>query len=231
MAMAELLEAEAEMRRPLYGQRVSRDEPLAAAPSDVTLATYEAAAQRYHEQSPAPTPAVTAYLDRFAGMVGTGTVLELGSGPGRDATYLEGRGPYVVRTDAAAAFVVMMRADGYQARQLDVRVDELGGPYDGVLADAVLLHLTREQFADVLRRARLAVIDQGVLAFTVKEGDGEAWSEAKLDLPRHFTYWREPDVRASLQAAGWTVLSIEHVAGCAESWLFVLARAAAGAGA
>ncbi|HZD15671.1 MAG TPA: class I SAM-dependent methyltransferase [Pseudonocardiaceae bacterium] len=200
------------------------DEPQAAIPGDATLAAYETAAHRYREQSSPPGPAVTAYLDRLADLVGTGTVFELGSGPGWDAAYLERRGSRVIRTDAAPAFVAMMRADGYEARLLDVRVDELGGPYGGVLADAVLLHLTRQQFVDVLRRARLAVVDAGILAFTVKEGDGEAWSEAKLDLPRHFPFWREPEVRAALQTAGWAVLSVEHVAGRTEPWLFVFAR-------
>ncbi len=48
-----------------------------------------------------PGPAVTAYLDAVAGLVGSGTVLELGSGPGWDADYRESRGPRVLRTDGA----------------------------------------------------------------------------------------------------------------------------------
>ncbi len=111
-----------------------------------------------------------------------------------------------------------------QARLLDVRVDDFGGPYDAVLADAVLLHVTREQFVDVLQRARHAVASGGVLAITLKEGDGEAWTEAKLGRPRHFTYWRAPAVHAALMATGWQVLSLEHVAGRDEPWLFVIAR-------
>lgn len=132
-----------------------------------------------------PGPAVLAYLDRVARLVGAGTVLEFGSGPGWDASYLESRGPRVVRTDGAPAFVAMLRAAGHSARLLDVRVDDFGGPYDAVLADAVLLHLTREEFVDVLRRARRAVRSGGLLALTLKEGDGEAWTQAKLGLPRH----------------------------------------------
>jgi len=58
----------------------------------------------------------------------------------------------VLRTDGAPAFVQMLQAAGHQTRLLDVRVDDFGGPYDAVLADAVLLHLTREQFVDVLQR-------------------------------------------------------------------------------
>ena len=90
-------------------------------------------------------------------------------------------------------------------------------------ANAVLLHLSRDQFADLLRRARTAIAHGGVLAFTLKEGDGEAWSEHKLGLPRHFTYWREPAVRSALHRAGWPDASIAHVAG-RENWLHVLAR-------
>ncbi len=103
-------------------------------------------------------------------------------------------------------------------------MDDFGGPYDAVLADAVLLHVTREQFVDVLQRARQAVASGGVLAITLKEGDGEAWTDAKLGRPRHFTYWREPAVRAALTDTGWHVLSLEHVAGRVEPWLFVIAR-------
>ena len=154
----------------------------------------------------------------------TGIVLEIGSGPGWDADYLESRGPRVLRTDGAAAFVQRLQAAGHQARLLDVRVDALGGPYDAVLADAVLLHVSREQFVDVLQRARQAVASGGVLAITLKEGDGEAWTEAKLGRPRHFTYWREPAVRAALTDTGWQVFSLEHVAGRVAPWLFIIAR-------
>ncbi|WP_299039165.1 trans-aconitate 2-methyltransferase [uncultured Pseudokineococcus sp.] len=197
-----------------------------AAAGDVTLESYQAAADVYRDQTPSPGPAVAGFLDEVARRVGSGSILEMGSGPGADATYLEARGPRVVRTDAVPAFVQMLRADGHQARVLDVRVDDLGGPYAGVLANAVLLHLTREEVADVLTRARDAVVDGGVLAITLKEGDGDAWTSAKLGLPRHFTYWREPQLRAVLEATGWSDVVVDHVAGRDEAWLFVLALAA-----
>ncbi|MCC6497369.1 MAG: methyltransferase domain-containing protein [Propionibacteriaceae bacterium] len=193
---------------------------------DITLRAYEEAAQRYADQTPGPGPAYCAFLDRFADTVGRGRVLEIGSGTGKDATYLEGRGLNVSRTDAALAFVEMMRAAGHEARVLDIRTADLGGPWDAVLAQAVLLHLDRAQFADALQRIREAVVDGGVFGFTLKEGDGDAWSEAKLDLPRHFTYWRESALRPVLAQTRWDVISLDHVAGRLEPWLFVLARAA-----
>ncbi len=193
-------------------------------PDDGTLAAYERGVRRYLEHSTAPGPAMQTYLDRLAAVVGTGHVLELGSGPGWDATHLEGRGLRVTRTDATPAFVARLRAAGHDVRLLDVRTDAFGGPYAAVLADAVLLHLTREQFEDVLGRARMAVVDGGALAFTVKEGDGAEWTTARLGLPRHFTYWREPAVREVLARTGWTVISLDHVAGRTEPWLYVIAR-------
>lgn len=193
---------------------------------DITLRSYETAAQRYADQTGGPGPASRAFLDRFADTVGGGRVLEIGSGPGMDATYLEGRGLNVSRTDATLAFVEMMRTAGHAARVLDIRTDDLGGPWEAVLAQAVLLHLDRAQFADALQRIRQAVVGGGVFAFTLKEGDGDAWSEAKLDLPRHFTYWREPSLRTVLAQTRWEVMSIDYVAGQLEPWLFVMARAA-----
>jgi hypothetical protein len=65
----------------------------------------------------------------------------------------------------------------------------------------------------------------GVLGLTLKEGDGEGWSHAKIGLPRHFTYWREPAMRDALARARWDVLALEHVAGPPGAWLQVLARA------
>jgi hypothetical protein len=153
-----------------------------------------------------------------------GLVLEIGSGPGWDADHLEFRGLRVVRTDAVSAFVERLRAAGHDARLLDVRTGELGGPYQAVLANAVLPHLDRDQFEDVLRRARCAVVVGGALGFTVKEGDGAGWSDHKLGLPRHFTYWREPALRAVLRRTGWRVDYLDHVAVRDNCWLRVLAR-------
>jgi len=192
-------------------------------PDDATLAAYQSRAREYLRRTPWPFPELIAFLDRFACLACPGPVLEIGSGPGRDADYLETRGVRVIRTDATPAFVNLLREAGHDARLLDVRTDPLGGPYRGIMANAVLLHLSRDQFDDLLRRARAAIAPDGVLAFTLKQGDGDGWSDRKLGLPRHFTYWREPAVRAALHRAGWPGASVDHVTS-GEDWLHVIAR-------
>jgi SAM-dependent methyltransferase len=195
--------------------------------TDETLRTYQAAAERYRVQTSTPSETLLAFLDRLVEAAPpAASVLELGSGPGRDAELLERRGLRVDRTDATPAFVEMMRADGHKARRLDIRTDDFDGPYDVVLANAVLLHLTRPEFATALRKARAAVRAGGLLAITLKEGDGDEWRTHKLDRPRFFTYWREPDLRAELAAAGWHPVWLEHVEGAPEPWLHAICRTA-----
>jgi SAM-dependent methyltransferase len=196
-------------------------------PDDITLASYDAQAQRYIDLSPAASEVTIAFLERVARLVGTGRLLELGSGPGRDADFLARLGVDVLRTDATPAFVDRLRTAGHDARRLDVRTDDFGGPYDAVLANAVLLHLSRVQFEDVIQRVRACVTSRGVFAFTLKQGDGDGWSEVKLGLPRHFTYWRAPAVLEVLARTGWNVISLDQVPGRGEDWLFVLTRARA----
>jgi predicted TPR repeat methyltransferase len=128
----------------------------------------------------------------------------------------------VRRTDGAIGFVERLRADGVQADVLEITTGDLGGPYDAVFANAVLVHLTGAQLDRVLVKALGAVRPGGLLAFTVKEGDGEAWSTAKVGRPRFFNYWREPALLEHVLAAGWDPLSVIHVQGRTEPWISVI---------
>lgn len=204
-------------------ERPFTGEQALSLPGDVTLQSYEVGADLYRDAQPAPLAEHTEFLDTFAQRVAGGEVLELGSGTGSDAIYLGQLGLRVVPTDGARSFVEMMRRQGLAARLLDIRTGEFGGPYRGILANAVLLHLSRADLGVLLERVSRAVAPDGVLGFTLKEGDGEGWSYKKLGLPRHFTYWREHDLRALLSATGWTVTLLGHVEGHHDQWLFVLA--------
>lgn len=188
------------------------------------MQSYEQGADLYRDAAAPPLAEYTGFLDSFVRLVAGGEVLELGSGTGNDAHYLARCGVRVVPTDGARSFVEMMRGQGLPAEVLDIRTDDFGGPYRGILANAVLLHLSRADLAPFLERVSRSVVPGGVLGFTLKEGDGEGWSYKKLGLPRHFTYWREPDLRDLLAVAGWKVDLLRHVEGHHDPWLFVLAR-------
>ena len=194
-------------------------------PHHRTLDVYEQGAERYEATQGPPRTWYLAFLDRIATSLGAGAaVLELGSGTGEAAHYLADHGLVVQPSDGAVAFVERMRDTGLSPVRLDVLTDDLGGPWDAVVAFAVLLHLTREELGTVLDRMREAVRPGGLLAFTVKEGDGSAWSDHRLGSPRFFTFWRAGPLAEVLADHCWTVQELERHAGDRDDWILVMAR-------
>ena len=193
-------------------------------PAVETLNAYEEHATQYVDRT---SNARSPLVDDLIGLTAAGDrVLELGTGPGRDAVALEAAGLIVDRTDGAAAFVDRLHAAGHAARVLKLDAGDFGGPYDAVFANAVLLHVPRGRLTGVLEVARRATRVGGVLVASFKKGDGEGWSDQKLDARRHFTYWQEDALEAVVRGAGWTPLKIVDATQptSAEKWITVLAR-------
>lgn len=190
----------------------------------MTLSSYQLGVEAYLQAStPTPLPAYAEFRRRVLDGLPVGArMLELGSGPGHDASFFQSHAVAVRRTDGTQAFVDRLRDMGYPADVLEITTGDLGGPYEIVYANAVLLHLRPSQLDDLLVKAAAAVVPEGMLAFTVKEGDGDAWTTTKVGHPRFFAYWRE--VRRHLAATGWTPGSVEHERGRTEPWLYVICR-------
>lgn len=192
--------------------------------AELTLAAYERHADQYIERSRKVSSGPVVEL--VARVPVGARVLEVGSGPGWDADALEAAGLVVDRTDGALAFVDRMRAAGHPARVLDVLNGDFGGPYDAVYANAVLLHVPRARFVDVLASIAAATRPGGLLVATLKKADGEGWSDRKLDDPRYFIYWQEPALLDALSAACWIPESVRETTGpgAAERWITAIAR-------
>jgi SAM-dependent methyltransferase len=197
-----------------------------------TVRAYDASATDYLERTQELPAAIASAIGRFVRVVPPGSrVLEVGSGSGRDALALEQAGLSVRRTDITPAFVDLLRARGQVADRLDPLVDDLADPatpeaaYDGVWADASLLHVDREDLPTVLARLARATRPGGGLFVSVKEGDGEDWSiHGNVTAPRFFTFWREEPLRSALEAAGWSVREVVRTEGSErEPWLAALA--------
>ena len=201
-------------------------------PRSMTVAAYSGSAAAYAAGTAAMPDSVRQELDRFAATLGAGArVLEIGSGPGRDALALEAAGLRVRRTDVTPGFVELLESQGHRADLLDPLTDDLLDPadprqYDAVWANACLLHVARPDLPVVLSRLAAATRPGGLFQLSLKEGDGARWStHGHVEGPRYFTYWREEPLRAALDAAGWSVLTLEHEDGQRdESWLEVLAE-------
>ena len=202
-------------------------------PRSMTVAAYSGSAAAYAAGTAAMPDSVRRLLDRFAAT--------LGAGPGcwrsaavRAVTRWRSRraGLQVRRTDVTPGFVELLVSQGHPADLLDPLTDDLLDPadprlYDGVWANACLLHVARPDLPVVLSRLAEATRAGGLFQLSLKEGDGARWStHGHVDGPRYFTFWREEPLRAALDAAGWSVLDprARSEGQRGEPWLEVLAE-------
>lgn len=175
-----------------------------------TIASYEAYADNYYALVPkVPDPADQAAFRRVAEIAGpSGRVLEIGSGPGWDADFLETLGLRVRRTDATKRFLELQAARGKTGELLNVITDDVGGPYDAVAAMCVLIHVPHEDTDQVLAKLARSLRPGGALIVSMRDGDGETTGKY------HMTYWRRDDFAARLAAAGLDVVWDEFRLDC-----------------
>ena len=193
-----------------------------------TVRSYDTIAAEYAAEAAAMPDWVATEIDSFVtDLRGSGRVLEIGSGGGRDALALEKRGISVRRTDISNGFVKLLRESGFEADLLDPLTDDLadphrpGTPYDGIWACACLIHVARTDFGTVLRRLAEATRPGGRLHVSVREGDGEEVSangSATEPLRYVETYWRESALRSALKDAGWIVSAVRRCMGRPDDW-------------
>lgn len=202
-----------------------------------TVQSYNAAAADYATEAATMPEWVVIEIDAFStGLSGSGRVLEIGSGGGRDALEFERRGIAVRRTDISQGFVDLLREGGFEADLLDPLTDDLSDPrrpgtfYDGIWACACLIHVARQDLGTVLARLAEATRTGGPLHMSVREGDDERVStHGSAAEPRRYveTYWRELPLRSVLANAGWIVGDVRWCIGRpGERWLSVRASRA-----
>jgi SAM-dependent methyltransferase len=151
-------------------------------------------------------------------------VLEIGSGFGRDADYIESLGYKVERTDAVEGFVELLKNQGHEVRKLNALTDDFGNDFDLVYAQAVFLHFNPEQMKQVLKKSFNSLKPGGILAFSVKEGQGESWPNDYLGVPRYYCYWQEPALQKITESAGFSAVEIAKRQGIRDPWLHVTAK-------
>lgn len=135
-------------------------------------------------------------------------IIEIGSGFGRDANYIESSGFKVQRTDATEAFVIFLQSQGHFAHRFNILTEAFPGQYDLIFANAVFLHFTPQEIEKAFSKIHAALRERGILAFSVKKGEGEEWTNAKLGQPRYFCYWTQDRLVSLLKKSNFEVVRI-----------------------
>ena len=194
------------------------------APDDPSLKFYADNAQVYAERSRA---SAGRRLEPFLAALPEegGRILELGCGSGADAEAMLARGFDVTASDGTPE----MAAEAERRLGIPVRVmrfEQLEDVevYDGVWANACLLHVPRADLAGILGRVRRSLKPGGVFYGSYKAG-----SAGGLDTLGR--YYNRPDrawLEAAYHAAGWQSPAIDERGGSGydgepTDWLHVTA--------
>jgi SAM-dependent methyltransferase len=155
------------------------------------------------------------------------SILELGCGAGGDTAEMLARGFDVRPTDGSPEMAdIASKHLGRTVKTLLFHeLDEVEA-YDGVWANACLLHVPRAGLADVLARIWRALKAGGVFYASYKAGDGDG----RDTLNRYYNYPSQDWLRATYADAGeWSSLTMEagEVLGFDDkmaSMLFVVAQ-------
>ncbi len=134
-------------------------------------------------------------------------ILEIGSGPGRDANYIETLSYKILRTDAATSFVEYLKSQGKEVLQYDAIAGGLHKQFDLIFATAVFLHFTEAQFVQALKNTHRHLREKGYFALTLKIGEGEEYKTAKMSDQRFFKYWKETKVCELLKDNGFETIN------------------------
>ena len=192
---------------------------------DQTLQFYRGNAEAYAGREITSRQArLTAFL---ALLPSDASILELGCGAGGDTAEMLARGFDVRATDGSPemADVASRRLGRTVETLLFHELDEVEA-YDGVWANACLLHVPRDELAGVLGSIWRALKADGVFFASYKTGD----AEGRDTLNRYYNYPSPDWLRTNYTSAGkWSSLEIEtgEVIGFDNQWakmLFVLAR-------
>lgn len=174
----------------------------------MTTSFYDDNAETYAARDRKPP---TARLDAFlAALPEKARILELGCGGGQDCAYMLSKGFDVTPTDGSAELA--RQAEKLIGRPVKImRFEELSAheEFDGVWAEASLLHVPRADLPGILTLIRSALKQDGVFHASFKAGT----TEGHDSFGRYYNYPSMEWLQELFDTGGWKDISINEVDG------------------
>ncbi|WP_112605406.1 class I SAM-dependent methyltransferase [Rhizobium sp. WW22] len=166
-------------------------------------------------------------LDAFlAALPARATILELGCGSGQDAAYMLSRGFDVTPTDGSAELAKEAEKRlGRPVRVMRFEVLDATEIFDGIWAEASLLHVPRSALPDIFDRILRALKTGGIFHASFKAGEAEGHDK----FGRYYNYPSAVWLEAMLSARGWKSITMTEADGGGfdgepTRWLYVKAQ-------
>lgn len=127
------------------------------------------------------------------------SVLELGSGPGYDSKVFKERGFDVLATDISKGMVSACKAEGLNAKELDVyEINTLPQKYDAIFAMNLFLHIPRVEISEVLKRVAEQLNPDGILFWGTYGGKDEetmVTDPSRANMPVFISFLSDDSVK------------------------------------
>lgn len=133
-------------------------------------------------------------------------VLDLGSGPGRDAKLLRDNNIEVLCFDASEQMIKRTKELGFESILGDMnKLDFSDKSFDGVWAFTSLLHITEIQMRKVLEKIHKVLKPGGILFLGMIDGEfeGEVVRENMPGAKRYFHFYTDKQLKSILEDTGF----------------------------
>lgn len=190
---------------------------------DLTQQTYETIADRYNP--PADESLMVSFATFAERMKSNGLILDVGTGPGRDANWLRGRGFTVFGLDYA---MNMLKRNRIPQVQADARclpfADE---SFDGINCNAMLHHIPHHNWLQTVLELRRVLKPGGYLHLTTREGKHMVWDDS-YGLTNLRQFWLCTENQLRFMFYTFDIQSVNTAKytgeGLKSDWLMMLAR-------
>jgi len=175
-----------------------------------TIRSYDAKASEYALTTPVlPSDGLKAWLDAsVSSLPKIARILELGSGTGRDALYLESLGYEVVCSDITPQFIQILKTQNHKhVFTIDALKDGYPLAQDLIFADALVVHFEKEQMLEFLKRTYKTLNHKGRLAITTKFAqEYKVEAQNRLGSIRWFVSWPSHELIDLATSVGYKVV-------------------------
>lgn len=145
-------------------------------------------------------------LNKFAGKLSGQKILDLGSGPGRDALLLKKLGLEVVCVDLSQEMVKRTTNLGFESIKKDIRrLDFPSQSFDGVWAFTSILHITKQEAKKVIEDINKLLKPGGIFLIGMIEGSfkGNVKRETMPEEERYFRFYSESELKEMIENCGF----------------------------
>lgn len=181
--------------------------------NDQTIKTYRENFIKYAEKTPQKvSDEFKIWMDYFLSFIPkNGNIFEIGSATGRDASYFKSQGYKVFCTDVISQELQKLSKEGFETAEFDFRDNpkpEWNNRFDGFFANAVLLHATQDIFLKALINISSILKKEGIIAFSLKAGEGEEILSIKMGSPRYFKYYTIENLKEIFNELPYKIIKI-----------------------